>query len=201
MSKFVKIYELILTFFYVGKIKKAPGTFGSVAGVLLWFLIDQSHLSIIDLLFSYKDGLDIIFYLFFVDIFINLSWLIFVILLVIIGSLMVKSYSKKFKTIDHKSIVLDEVVGQIITIQLSLFMLGFFRVEFVQNSLHYFVFLLLSFLLFRFFDIYKPFLIGYVDKKIKNGFGVFLDDILAGVFSAITIILIFYLSAILGFNF
>jgi len=40
-------------------------------------------------------------------------------------------------------------------------------------------------MLFRFFDIIKPFPINLIDKKMKNGFGVVLDDVLAGIFSAI----------------
>jgi phosphatidylglycerophosphatase A len=54
--------------------------------------------------------------------------------------------------------------------------------------------LLLSFTLFRIFDITKPSIIGMVDKKIKSGYGVMLDDVIAGLFSAavicITIIII-----------
>ena len=42
------------------------------------------------------------------------------------------------------------------------------------------------FLLFRLFDILKPFPINLIDKKLKNGFGVVLDDVLAGIFTAIT---------------
>ena len=51
--------------------------------------------------------------------------------------------------------------------------------------------IIISFILFRFFDIVKPFPINIVDKKMKNGLGVMLDDIIAGAYSAITIY-IFY---------
>ena len=47
------------------------------------------------------------------------------------------------------------------------------------------LFFLLSFILFRFFDIKKPLLVGYVDQRVKNSFGVMFDDILAGIFAGL----------------
>ena len=55
--------------------------------------------------------------------------------------------------------------------------------------LFFFIIVFLSFVGFRFFDILKPFPINLVDKKIKNGFGVVLDDLLAGVYVIITMAL------------
>ena len=55
------------------------------------------------------------------------------------------------------------------------------------------IYILLSFILFRFFDILKPFPINIVDKKIKNGVGVMLDDIIAGIYSTIIIYIIYAL--------
>jgi phosphatidylglycerophosphatase A len=48
------------------------------------------------------------------------------------------------------------------------------------------VFVILAFLLFRFFDILKPYPISYVDKNIKGGLGIVLDDIIAGFFAGLT---------------
>ena len=45
--------------------------------------------------------------------------------------------------------------------------------------------IIIVFLLFRFFDILKPFPIRMIDQKIKNGYGVVLDDVLAGVYANI----------------
>ena len=62
--------------------------------------------------------------------------------------------------------------------------------------LYYKYFILLNFLLFRFFDIFKPFPIAYVDKNFKNSFGIIFDDILAGLccvlFPYVIIILSFF---------
>ena len=53
-----------------------------------------------------------------------------------------------------------------------------------KNMIFYF---LASFFLFRFFDIIKPFPINLIDKKLQNGFGIMLDDLVAGFFSSICI--------------
>ena len=65
--------------------------------------------------------------------------------------------------------------------------------------LKYFIFL--YFILFRLFDIFKPFPISYVDRKIKNSFGIIFDDILAGLYCVVTayfISLLSYLMKLIG---
>ena len=59
-----------------------------------------------------------------------------------------------------------------------------------NNLNHFILFSFISFILFRIFDILKPYPINKIDQKIKNGFGVILDDVVAGVYSAIIIITI-----------
>lgn len=76
---------------------------------------------------------------------------------------------------DHGSIVWDEVVGFLITMSM---------VPFTWTNV------LLGFALFRLFDITKPFPIKYFDKHFKNGFGVMLDDVLAGIMANIILQLI-----------
>ena len=78
---------------------------------------------------------------------------------------------------DDKSIVIDEILGYL-----------FFMIFFENNINN----VLFGFILFRFFDIVKPFPISLVDKKIKNSFGVMLDDIVAALFSGIILYLISY---------
>ena len=51
----------------------------------------------------------------------------------------------------------------------------------------------LSFILFRIFDIFKPYPINIIDKKVKNGLGVMLDDIIAGIYATIIVIILFIL--------
>ncbi|MGA0213324.1 MAG: phosphatidylglycerophosphatase A, partial [Pelagibacteraceae bacterium] len=60
------------------------------------------------------------------------------------------------------------------------------------NNINNFILYTFSvFFLFRLFDIFKPYPINIIDKKIKNGFGVMLDDVLAGIYSVIVFFLIF----------
>ena len=104
---------------------------------------------------------------------------ILILLILFLSSLMLLNYSYKnnlFDNTDDKSIVIDEIIGYLS------FMI-FFDINITNITI--------GFLLFRFFDILKPFPISYVDKKIKNSFGVVFDDLLAGLFSGI---LLFYIN-------
>lgn len=88
------------------------------------------------------------------------------------------SASKIMKTEDPSSVVIDEVAGVFVT----LFMIPVSWTTIVAG-----------FILFRIFDILKPFPVGLIDKKIKGGAGIVLDDIMAGVYAnlGLRIILIF----------
>lgn len=104
---------------------------------------------------------------------------ILILLILFLSSLLLLNYSYKnnlFNNIDDKSIVIDEIIGYLS-----------FMIFFDTNVTN----IIIGFLLFRFFDILKPFPISYVDKKIKNSLGVLLDDLLAGLFSGI---LLFYIN-------
>ena len=103
----------------------------------------------------------------------------FLIILFFITLLMLNYCYKKniFLDTDDKSIVIDEILGYLV------FMIFF------ENTIFN---IIIGFLLFRFFDILKPFPIYLVDKRIKNSFGVMLDDIVAGIFSGIMLLLINY---------
>ena len=82
---------------------------------------------------------------------------------------------------DHGAIVWDEVVGYFVTM---------FFVPYGTISLfELWVWTIVGFFVFRFFDIFKPWPASWVDKNIKNGFGVMFDDVLAGVFAAFTLLI------------
>ena len=103
---------------------------------------------------------------------------------------MIDNLEGEFDEIDSKEIVIDEFLGQSIPIL-------FFYIIFYEGSVSNTFFLIivfLSFVGFRFFDILKPYPINYVDKNMKNGFGVVLDDLIAGFFTLIVlyICIIFY---------
>ena len=84
---------------------------------------------------------------------------------------------------DAKEIVIDEFVGQ----NIPLFFLLFIPLNTNTYNKDFVTLIILSFFFFRFFDILKPYPINLIDKKMKNGFGVMLDDVIAGIFSALLI--------------
>ena len=92
---------------------------------------------------------------------------------------------KSFSEIDAKEIVIDEFVGQ------SIPLLSIYNLVLFNNINNFILYALSVFFLFRLFDVFKPYPINIIDKKIKNGFGVMLDDVLAGIYSVIVFFLIF----------
>lgn len=177
MSKI--LHELFLTFFYFGKTKYAPGTSGSLVTVFFWLAVTTIFC-----------GLEI-------PLFIqNIFWGGFLIITFTYGALSAKIYQKLFKhkNIDHKTIVLDEVIGEIIAIHPGfIVMYNYYFGDINLVVIH----LIFCFCVFRFFDITKPSFIGRVDKKFKNGFGVMFDDVLAGIATALSWIILFKLTLLI----
>ena len=143
LSRFAEVYP-------IGHSKYAPGTMGSLIGVLIGYFLILN--------------LDVKFYLIFLLIFIIVSYLL--------CEAHLKFYNKK----DPKEVVVDEISGQFIAI------LGCVQSD---KSTYMLWSLLLSFVLFRFFDITK---IGPVKKfeNLPNGIGIMADDIVAGLFALVT---------------
>ena len=83
---------------------------------------------------------------------------------------------------DHKSIVIDELAGMWVALVPVIY--------FASDQLERIIYACLALVFFRVFDILKPFPISYFDEKYKNGFGIVLDDIIAGIFSGILSVLI-----------
>ena len=98
----------------------------------------------------------------------------------------IDNFKKKFSEIDAKEIVIDEFIGQ------SIPLLTIYNLIEKNNSIHFILFTFFSFVLFRLFDIWKPYPINIIDKKMKNGFGVILDDVIAGIYSAIILLVIIF---------
>jgi phosphatidylglycerophosphatase A len=83
---------------------------------------------------------------------------------------------------DHPGMCVDEIVGYLVTMLSA-------------PSAH--IWLLIGFVLFRLFDIWKPQPIRFIDEKIPGGLGVVLDDIVAGIFSLVCMQIIFFCSKLL----
>jgi phosphatidylglycerophosphatase A len=168
-------YCNLATGFGVGKIPFAPGTFGSILGVMIWFAVNYFFFT--NPVASEMNSPQFLF------------WFLFIILSFIFGIKSATIYEKNSKKEDAKEVIIDEVCGQIITLFTAYFMMGLFKQ--ISVSFDNIIFLTLSFLAFRFFDITKPFVIGDVDKMVKGGFGVMIDDVLAGFAGSILVILYF----------
>ena len=157
-----KINFLFVTLFGIGKIKKIPGSFASLVTILfLFFLFHVLNVSPNIILFS----LIIIFFisLYAVNIFI-------------------KNLAHK----DPKEVVIDEFIGQSIPICLYEVVHNMPK-ETDQILKYYFI----MFILFRIFDITKPFPVSYYEKNFQNSFGVIMDDVCAGLY--VVAILVLYM--------
>ena len=118
---------------------------------------------------------------------INFIYLLIIFLILLIYSIiLIDKLSHHFKEKDPKEIVIDEFIGQSIPL--------IFMSEYIISSKNL-LFFFLAFFLFRFFDILKPFPINIIDKKMKNGLGVVLDDIIAGIYTSIIILIFGYVYA------
>jgi phosphatidylglycerophosphatase A len=151
---------LFVTCFGIGTFRFAPGTITSfVTTVFLYSLFHVINLS---------------------------SNLIFVILLIVFiySFYAVSEYIKFNENKDPKEVVIDEFIGQSIPIYLYEISHGS-----VKESQEAILFYLYIFILFRYFDIKKPFPVNYFDKKFKNSFGVIFDDIIAGLYVVLTLII------------
>ncbi len=109
-----------------------------------------------------------------------------VIVVSIIAILEINKYEKNGGIHDDKSIVIDEAVGVWLTMAIT-----FGGLTIWQNNYSFYVAILLSFISFRLFDIWKPSTIGYIDRKVKGGLGVVGDDLLAGFAAGVMNLLIF----------
>ena len=158
-----KINLMFVTFFGVGYIKIASGTFASLVTSIIFFYLFRFYLSIEDF-----------------------SILCITIIFVFIYSFYaIKTVENEFEQKDARQIVIDEVIGQSIPIVLIEYIV-YLKTQSFGVDLHLYV---ASFFLFRFFDILKPFPIRYFDKNYKNSFGILFDDVLAGIYTLIVLLL------------
>ena len=151
---------LFVTCFGIGSFKFAPGTITSLITTV--FLFSLFH--IINLP--------------------NITILIILLIVFIYSFYAVSEYIKYNENKDPKEVVVDEFIGQSIPIYLYEIAHGSAK-ESHEVSLFY----LYIFILFRYFDIKKPFPVSFFDKKFKNSFGVIIDDVVAGLYVVLTLII------------
>ena len=110
--------------------------------------------------------------------------LIILLIIFIYSFYAVSEYIKYSENKDPKEVVVDEFIGQSIPIYLYEISHGT-----IKDSHEAVLFYLYIFILFRYFDIKKPFPVSFFDKKFKNSFGVIIDDVVAGLYVVITLII------------
>ena len=157
---------LFVTMFGLGKLPKIPGTFSSFATVILLYI------------FFHK---------------LNISSNIILIGLIFIfffSFFAVAAHIRNKENKDPKEVVIDEFIGQSIPIYLYEISHGT-----EKSSDEALIFYGICFLLFRFFDIAKPFPVSLFDKNYKNCFGVIMDDVCAGFYVVLSLICFMVLSS------
>ena len=159
---------LFITMFGLGKIPKIPGTFGSLATVIMLYL--SFHI---------------------LNISSNII-LIGLITIFIYSFSAVSAHIKDNEDKDPKEVIIDEFIGQSIPIYLYEISHGT-----EKSSDEAIIFYGVCFVLFRFFDIAKPFPVSFFDKNFKNSFGVIMDDVCAGFYVVLSLICFMVLSSYL----
>ena len=152
----INLTKLLVSIFFIGYIKIAPGTWGSLVSLLIMYILFNVlslHLIILILIFIF---------LFF------------------LSNYLINYFSSFSNTHDSKYIVIDEFLGIFI-----IFL--FYDLIFIYNDITTY---LLIFFIFRIFDIIKIFPANYFDNHWKNGYGVILDDIIAGLYTVLTLIVL-----------
>ena len=157
-----KINILISTFFGNGYISRIPGTFTSLSTLIILYILFE--------ILQFK----------------NLNYILILYSITFFYSFYaVMDSETEFEKKDPKQIVIDEVLGQAMPLILIVYLSSKNLIN-IPVEIYY----LLSFILFRFFDIVKPFPVSYFDKQHKNFFGIIMDDIMAGLYTMLIIYLI-----------
>lgn len=139
------LVHILAFWFGSGSAPKAPGTFGTLAAIPLYLLVQSLPLN---------------------------QYLALIVVLFFAGVWICGQTANELGVHDHPGIVFDEVVGYLVTMMLS------------PPGWQWIV---AGFVLFRIFDIFKPWPIGPIDKKVEGGMGIMLDDVIAGLFAFVCI--------------
>jgi len=157
---------LFVTMFGLGKIPKIPGTFGSLITIIILYIL---------------------FHIFGLS---SNSILIGLIIIFIFSFSSVAIYIRDSENKDPKEVVIDELIGQ--SIPIYLYEISHGTEKSADEAI---IFYGICFILFRFFDIAKPFPVSFFDKNFKNSFGVIMDDVCAGFYVVLSLICFMVLSS------
>ena len=152
--------------FGIGRIKMIPGTVGSLATIIILYILFHT-----------------------LNISSNLILLGLIIIFVYSFSA-VASHTENSENKDPKEIVIDEFIGQ--SIPIYLYEISHGTEKSPDEAI---IFYTICFVLFRFFDIKKPFPVSFFDRNFKNSFGVIMDDVCAGLYVVLSLICFMVLSS------
>ena len=155
-----KFNYLFVTLFGIGRISKIPGSIASLVTIIFLFFIFQ----ILDL------APDVV--------------LICLIVIFFVSLYSINQFIKNKENKDPKEIVIDEFIGQ--SIPICLYEIAH---EGSKETNEVLTFYFIMFILFRIFDITKPYPVSYYDKNFKNSFGVVMDDVCAGLYVVAVMVL------------
>ena len=156
------INSWFVTMFGIGKLPKIPGSYASLVTVIFLYIL--FHILSVP-----------------ADIF-----LFFLVAIFLISLFAINIFVKDLKNKDPKEVVIDEFIGQ--SIPICLYEIAHSEPTSAARVLTFYS---IMFILFRIFDITKPYPVSYYDKNFKNSFGVIMDDICAGLY--VVAILVFYM--------
>ena len=151
---------LFVTLFGIGKLKKIPGSYASLATTIFLFFIFH--------ILSFPPNI----------------FLIGVIIIFLVSLYAVNIFIKGLDNKDPKEVVIDEFIGQ--SIPICLYEIAHIDAKETSQIL---TFYFIMFILFRIFDIAKPYPVSYYDKNFKNSFGVIMDDVCAGLYVVAVLVL------------
>ena len=161
-----KINFLFVTLFGIGKLKKIPGSYASLLTTIF------------------------LFFLFHILDFSPNIVLIVIVIIFLISLYAVNIFIKDLDNKDPKEVVIDEFIGQ--SIPICLYEISHVRTKETSQIL---IFYFIMFILFRIFDITKPYPVSYYDKNFKNSFGVIMDDVCAGLYVVAVLVLFMVMSS------
>ena len=150
---------LFVTLFGIGKLKKIPGSYASLATTIFLFILFH--------ILNFSPNIV----------------LIGVIIVFLISLYAVNIFIKDMDNKDPKEVVIDEFIGQ--SIPICLYEIAH---EGTKETNEVLTFYFIMFILFRLFDIVKPYPVSYYDKNFKNSFGVIMDDVCAGLYDVLSLI-------------
>ena len=160
-----KINFLFVTLFGIGKLKKIPGSYASLATTIF------------------------LFFLFHILNFSPNIVLVGIIIVFLVSLYAINIFIKDLDNKDPKEVVIDEFIGQ--SIPICLYEIAHKGPKEINQVL---TFYFIMFILFRIFDIVKPYPVSYYDKNFKNSFGVVMDDVVAGLYVVAVLVLYMVLS-------